>query len=429
MMMRVFTLTDLSAEEAKALCRRPHFGKASVDAAVLPIIDAVKNEGDAAVREWNARFGIHSGAVYLPLAHVELPRLPEEVSEAIDLAMQNIRRFHEAQIRPRLTVETMEGVTCFREFRPVERVGLYVPGGTAVLPSTAMMLCIPAMLAGCKTTVLATPPDANGKVSDEILYIAKKCSLSGILLSGGAQAITALAYGTETVPKVDKIFGPGNQFVTATKTHLANSDANISIDMPAGPSEVLIIADETAVPEFVAADLLSQAEHGADSQVVLILTDEKLLQPVLQSIKDQLELTGRKEFAGQSLRNGFILLANNVEEAVQFSNLYAPEHLILAVDHPVSRVESIQNAGSVFLGNWTPESAGDYASGTNHTLPTGGYARQYGGVSTESFGKYITFQSITPAGIANIGGAVQKLAAIEGLDAHARAIEIRLNKL
>jgi histidinol dehydrogenase len=429
MMMRVYQWEDLSPESRAQICLRPKMNAASAEAAVRPILDEVRTLGDEAVLGYNRRFGAAAQSqVYFPVAMLPDPVLPASVKTAIDTAIANVRLFHEKQARERLTVETMPGVTCFREFRAVDAVGLYVPGGTAPLPSTAIMLAVPAAAAGCKLIILASPLRENGQFQAELVYIAKKCGVAGMVAAGGAQAIAAMAYGTQTVPKVHKIFGPGNQFVTTAKTLLASSDALIAIDMPAGPSEVLVIADDSANPAFVAADLLSQAEHGADSQVVLVITGEEL-PSVLKHLQMQLDTLPRKDIAVQALRNGYVLKVDTVKDALEFSNQYAPEHLILHLKEADVYIGAIRNAGSVFLGTWSPESAGDYASGTNHTLPTYGFARQYGGVSLESFGKYITFQHLTADGLRKLGPTVETLAELEGLDAHKRAVTIRLEAL
>lgn len=323
----------------------------------------------------------------------------------------------------------MPGVKCSRTSRAIQRVGLYVPGGTAILPSSAMMLSIPAMIAGCEQVVLATPPKKDGTVAPEIIYIAQKAKVNTILLAGGAQAVAAMALGTETVPKVDKILGPGNQYVTAAKMLLQNSEAQISIDMPAGPSEVLVIADEEANPEFVAADLLSQAEHGKDSQVVLVATTSFNIDGLEQALAEQLEALPRRDIAALALKNSYTVVVEDLIQAFDFSNEYAPEHLIVNVANPDNYRERIINAGSVFLGNLTPESVGDYASGTNHTLPTYGYARMYSGVNLASYQKSITMQSLTEEGLKNIGPSVEKLAELEELQAHKNAVTLRLKAI
>ncbi|TVQ67601.1 MAG: histidinol dehydrogenase [Balneolaceae bacterium] len=427
--MKTYDLNQLSDEETESLCRRPKMDFQAVFSLVEPIIRDVESEGDEAIGRFTKQF---DGACPDPLVirpeelHAELS---DPVRSAIDTAYQNICRFHEAQQAPDLTVETMEGVVCERVTRPIERVGLYIPGGTAPLPSTALMLGIPAMLAGCSTIVLATPPDSNGSIPDSVLYVAQKIKATHIVRAGGAQAIAGLAFGTATIPKVDKIFGPGNQYVTAAKMLLQNSDAMVSIDMPAGPSEVLVIADGTADPAFVAADLLSQAEHGSDSQAVLVVTRETDLHAVLHELQKQLEQLPRKAFAGEALAKSFIVVAETSQEAMAFSNRYAPEHLIINSADADQLAGKVVNAGSVFIGPWTPESMGDYASGTNHTLPTYGYAKMYSGVSLQSFQKFITMQKMSPEGLLELGPVVETLAELEGLEAHRNAVSLRLQKL
>lgn len=352
------------------------------------------------------------------------------VKDAIDTAYANVRKFHAAQIDGKaLVVETTPGVTCSRFARPIARVGLYVPGGTAVLPSTALMLGVPAQVAGCEQIVIATPPRLDGSISPEVLYVAHLVGAHAILRAGGAQAVAALAYGTQTCPKVDKIFGPGNQWVTAAKMLVQNdTEALVSIDMPAGPSEVLVIADDDSHPAFVAADLLSQAEHGVDSQVVLVgaaLSDAKLA-AVEAEVDKQARALSRVDIVRESISRSLIIKTQSVQEALQFSNEYAPEHLILHLRDASTLVNRVKNAGSVFVGPYTPESCGDYASGTNHTLPTNGYARQFSGVNTQSFQKHITSQEITKEGLERLGPVVAILADCEGLQAHANAVRIRL---
>jgi histidinol dehydrogenase len=321
----------------------------------------------------------------------------------------------------------MPGVTCWREVRAIERVGLYIPGGSAVLPSTLLMLGIPAQIAGCKEIVVCSPPQKNGKINGFIAYVCQLLGIEKIYLAGGAQAVAAMAYGTQTIPAVDKIFGPGNQFVTKAKT-IIQSTTTCAIDMPAGPSEVLVIADETCDPEFVAADLLAQAEHGVDSQSILVATSQTIIDEAGKALERQLPLLPRAEIAGKAMANSYSVLVSDLKQAMQFSNLYAPEHLILATENWQQITSDIVNAGSVFLGNLTPESVGDYASGTNHTLPTSAYARAYSGVSVDSFVKKITFQHITPGGLVNIGPTVEILAELEGLNAHKNAVTVRLEK-
>ena len=346
---------------------------------------------------------------------------------AIRLAKQNIETFHAAQRFEGKKVETMPGVTCWQKAVAIEKVGLYIPGGTAPLFSTVLMLAVPAKIAGCKEIVLCTPPDKEGRVHPAILFAAQVAGVNRIFKAGGVQAIASMAYGTESVPKVYKIFGPGNQYVTAAKQLVSLRD--VAIDMPAGPSEVEVLADETANPVFVAADLLSQAEHGVDSQAMLITTSEALQQAVKEEVERQLELLPRKEIAEKSLANSKLIVVKDMEEAIELTNEYAPEHLIVETADYMQVAERVVNAGSVFLGSLSPESAGDYASGTNHTLPTNGYAKAYSGVSLDSFIRKITFQEIRPEGMKNIGPAIEEMAANEHLDAHKNAVTVRLSKL
>ncbi|MBO6792664.1 MAG: histidinol dehydrogenase [Balneolaceae bacterium] len=427
--MKTYSLNALTDQQKTSLLQRPKMDFVSIFNTVQPIIDDVESQGDAAVKAFTKRFdNVELDSITVRPSDLEVS-LSDELKSAIDVAFENIQKFHEAQTQPILELETMPGVRCRKVMKPIERVGLYVPGGTAILPSTAMMLSIPAMIAGCKTVVLATPPNAEGKVPDEVVYIAQKAGVTDILLAGGAQAIAAMAFGTETVPKVDKIFGPGNQYVTAAKMILQNSEAQIAIDMPAGPSEVLVIADEDANPAYVAADLLSQAEHGADSQVVLVSISGFDLVALNQELASQLSQLPRKELAAKALENSFIIEVDSIDEAIQYSNEYAPEHLIINIKDAESVLDDITNAGSVFFGEFTPESIGDYASGTNHTLPTYGYARMYSGVNLSSFQKSITMQTLTAEGLKALGPTVEKLAAAEGLDAHKNAVTLRLRDL
>ena len=354
-------------------------------------------------------------------------QLSPELIEAIALAKSNIEKFHAAQASPNLVVEVMPGVTCSRKSVPIQRVGLYIPGGTAPLFSTVLMLGVPAALAGCAEVVLCTPPNREGNIHPAILYTAQLVGISKIVKVGGAQAIAALTFGTESVPQVDKIFGPGNQYVTAAKQMATKY--GVAIDMPAGPSEVLVYADETAIPTFVAADLLSQAEHGVDSQVVLVSTSEDFAKKVVAEISLQLKNLSRKDIAAKALKNSCAVILEDTESAVALINDYAPEHLILALANEEAILDKIYNAGSVFIGNFSPEAAGDYASGTNHTLPTAGYARNYSGVSLDSFVKKITYQKITAKGLQALGPAVEIMAANEKLDAHTNAVTLRLNSL
>ena len=427
--MKTYNYSELSQEEISGLLRRPKIDFSAIFQTVQPIIEAFEEEGDSALIRYTEQFdGVKLNEVALDPNEVQV-KIDTSVKEAIDIAFSNISQFHRAQQAPDLHLETMPGVRCSKVSRPIERVGLYIPGGTAVLPSTAMMLAIPAMIAGCTTKVLATPPKKDGSVAPEIIYIAQKAGIDKILLAGGAQAVAALAVGTESVPKVDKIFGPGNQYVTAAKMILQNSEAQISIDMPAGPSEVLIIADAEAKPAYVAADLLSQAEHGSDSQVVLVATEDFDMNELEHELKTQLNELPRKEMATGALDNSFSLVVKSLEEAIEFSNQYAPEHLIVNVKEAESYVDEIINAGSVFLGQLTPESVGDYASGTNHTLPTYGYARMYSGVNLAAFQKSVTIQSLTEEGLKNVGPAVEILAELEELQAHKNAVSLRLKNI
>lgn len=426
--MKTYTYSELSKQQRVDICQRPKIDYTKIFKTVQPILDEVENRGDKAVGEYTQKFdSVNPDPLTInPSDHSV--SLSESVRNAIDTAFDNIFRFHKAQLPMPLEVETMPGVNCRRVARPIQRVGLYVPGGTAVLPSTLMMLGIPAMLAGCKQIVIATPPKADNSVPEELIYIAQKIDAGTILKAGGAQAIAAMAWGTQTVPKVDKIFGPGNQYVTAAKMLLQNSEAQVAIDMPAGPSEVLVIADETADPGFVAADLLSQAEHGSDSQVVLLGTGDFNWKTFEKELEQQLSELPRKAIARKALAHSFGIKVDNLTDAFAFSNDYAPEHLIVQCRNAEKWQENIQHAGSVFFGKWTPESVGDYASGTNHTLPTYGYAKMYSGVSVDSFCKFITMQTLSREGLQNLGPTVETLAELEQLEAHKKAVSIRLER-
>jgi len=397
---------------------------------VKAYLENVKTNGDKAVLEYEERFD-HVKLTSLAVTKEEMAeaesQVPIELKVAILLAQRNIYTFHKKQKFEGKKVETMEGVTCWQKAVGIEKVGLYIPGGTAPLFSTVLMLAVPARIAGCKEIVLCTPPDKEGKIHPAILYAAQVSGVSKIFKAGGVQAIGAMAYGTESIPKVYKIFGPGNQYVMAAKQMVSMQD--VAIDMPAGPSEVMVIADETSNPAFVAADLLSQAEHGVDSQVVLVTTSEKLLGEVEYEVQHQLSRLPRWVIAEKSLANSKLILVKDMDEAVAISNEYAPEHLIIETKDYMDVAEKVVNAGSVFLGSLTPESAGDYASGTNHTLPTNGYAKAYSGVSLDSFIRKITFQEINREGIQNIGPAIEVMAAHEHLDAHKNAVSVRLNSL
>jgi len=407
------------------LLARPTQSMANIEKAVAPILEKVRTEGDAAIRALTLQFDkINLGEIAMPQATIDAAEglLSEELKAAIRQAYQNIRTFHEAQHQPIQKIETMPGVTCWRKSVGIEKVGLYIPGGSAPLFSTVLMLGVPAQLAGCREVVLCTPSDHPA-----ILYAAQLVGVTKLFRVGGAQAIAAMAYGTESIPKVYKIFGPGNQYVTAAKMLLAKE--GVAIDMPAGPSEVAVYADQTALPSFVTADLLSQAEHGADSQVLLVSTDKKFLAAVNLTLSTQLEALPRKELARQAIENSKAILVETEEEAIELLNEYAAEHLILSVENAEAVSERIYNAGSIFLGNYTPESCGDYASGTNHTLPTNGHARAYSGVSLDSFVKKITVQHITPEGLKELGPTVEAMAEAESLQAHKRAVSLRLSSL
>ncbi|KAJ1951871.1 trifunctional histidinol dehydrogenase [Linderina pennispora] len=430
--MRVYGAGELSTAEYDALLQRPIIDSEEIMGRVRPIVDAVRANGDAAVREFTEKFDRVKLDAVVERAPFAVPDLPAKVRAAIDQAYENVRVFHAAQLGGDTHVETMPGITCSRFSRAIERVGLYVPGGSAVLPSSALMLGVPAQVAGCREIVLATPPRADGTIVPEVLYVAHKVGATAIVKAGGAQAIAALAYGTATVPKVDKICGPGNQYVTAAKM-LAQNDtaAMVAIDMPAGPSEVLVVADATSNPAYVASDLLSQAEHGPDSQVVLLAVDltDAQLAAIEQQVHEQAERLPRVAIVRQSIPKSFCLRVASLAQAMDFSNAYGPEHLILHNDNARACLPDIVNAGSVFVGPYSPESCGDYASGTNHTLPTYGFSKMYSGVNTATFLKHITAQELTKEGLANIGETVMTLAEVEELEAHRNAVAIRLKDL
>ncbi len=425
-LLKRYALAQLDEQTVQELCERPKIDFMSIFETVGPIIEDVDDEGDEAVRRYTKQFDkADTPAVCIPVPESE-PVLDAGLKAAIDVAYDNIYAFHRPQMGVTLEIETMPGVVCRRVTRPIERVGIYVPGGTAILPSSALMLGVPAQIAGCSTVVLATPPRPDGSVAPEIVYIAQRCGVTHILLAGGAQAVAAMALGTETVPKVDKILGPGNQYVTAAKMLLQNTEAMVAIDMPAGPSEVLVIADASANPAWVAADLLSQAEHGIDSQVVVVAVDGFDLDQLEQALADQLAALPRADITRQALAKSYALTVSTTGEAVAFSNIYAPEHLIIQAADASALVDAVVNAGSVFVGHFTPESVGDYASGTNHTLPTYGYARMYSGVSVDSFVRKMTVQELTEDGLRLLGPHVVRLAQAEGLDAHANAVTVRI---
>lgn len=424
------TYMDPNPTAWKQLCRRSQLELEYLDSSVRNILNRVKKSGDEALRALSREFDkIEIAQLEVTTASIAgaPSALPESLTRAIQTAARNIRRFHESQKRDTLTVETMPGVVCWRRGVPIDKVGIYIPGGSAPLFSTVLMLAIPAQLAGCREIVLCSPPSAGGTIHPAILYAASITGVTRIFQVGGAQAIGAFAYGTETIPAVHKIFGPGNQYVTKAK-QIVNQEG-VAIDMPAGPSEVLVLADRDANPAFVAADLLSQAEHGSDSQVVLATNHQPLIAEVARELALQLESLPRKELARQALSHS--LAVSFVDEALlfEFVNEYAPEHLIAHWADESEVVAQVRNAGSVFLGSWSPESVGDYASGTNHTLPTNGYAAASGGVSLESFMKFITYQRLTPDGLTALGPVVEEMATAEQLDGHRLAVRIRLNAL
>jgi len=422
--------TGLSADEQRTLLQRPAAeNDIDFNDAVAEIIRQVRTTGDAAVRDLTARIDkvdladFRVGDDEIKLAEDELSA---SAIAAIDVAIANVQCFHEAQLPPAISVETMPGVHCERISHPIDAVGLYVPAGTAPLPSTAVMLAVPAAIVNCPIRILCTPPRTDGRADSAVLVAATRAGVRDIFKIGGAQAIAAMAYGTETVPKVCKIFGPGNGWVTTAKRLVSMDSAGAAIDMPAGPSEVLVIADASASAEFVAADLLSQAEHGVDSQVVLLTTSSDLARKVEQAIANQLEALSRAAIAREALANSRVIIVDDLDEAIEISNRYAPEHLILQFDTARDRLQDIRNAGSVFLGHWTPESVGDYCSGTNHVLPTYGFARAYSGLGTDQFLRQMSVQELSMDGLAGIGSTVAELANLEGLDGHAAAVKIRL---
>jgi len=422
--MQIYQYPD--KDQWNKIVQRPFMDNTLLEKNVGKILGKVKEKGDKALRKYSKEFDGVSLKKFL-VSEKELNEteaLSNELKQAIQQAKQNIETFHKAQKDEIKKIEIMPGVVCWRKSVAIEKIGLYIPGGSAPLFSTVLMLGIPAQLAGCKEILLCTPAAKDGTVNPAILYSAQLCGISKIFKIGGAQAIAAMAYGTDSIPKMFKIFGPGNQYVTMAKQIVQQQ--GVAIDMPAGPSEVLVIADETAIPDFVAADLLSQAEHGPDSQVILITTNESLAEKVVIAIGDQLEEIPRKEIAKQALQNSRLIVVKNIKEAIDLSNSYAPEHLILSCNNAKQVAEQIISAGSVFIGNYSPESAGDYASGTNHTLPTNGYAAMYSGVSLDSFVKKITFQQLTKDGLQNIGATVMEMASAEGLDAHKNALAVRL---
>ena len=412
------------------IIRRPVLEKKNLRATITEVFEKVKNDGDSALQYYTSKFdGVSLDSFKVSQEEIEKAsnEVSDELKAAIQQAKKNIETFHRSQEEETKKIETVPGVECWRESRGIEKVGIYIPGGTAPLFSTVLMLAIPAKLADCKQIVLCSPANKKGAIDPAILYAAQLCGITEMFKIGGSQAIAAMSLGTETVPKVYKIFGPGNQYVTAAK-ELA-TELGLAIDMPAGPSEVLLIADQQAVPEFCAADLLSQAEHGADSQVVFISTDETVFKETLLELEDQLSQLPRKELAAKAIENSRFILMESLDEAFELSNCYAPEHLILAIANPEIWTGKIRNAGSVFLGNYACESAGDYASGTNHTLPTNGFAKNYSGVSLDSFVRKVTFQKLSEKGIQNLGKTIEVMAEAEGLLAHKNAVSVRLKSL
>ena len=412
------------------IIQRPTQTIEDIEATVSQIFDEVAQKGDIAISKYTSFFdGVSVDDMALKANAIEVAssKVSAELKEAIYLAKNNIEKFHKAQITKKISIETTEGVYCWQEKRPIEKVGLYIPGGTAPLFSTVLMLAIPAMIAECKEVILCSPPDKNGNINPAILFTANLCGISQIFKVGGIQAIAGMTLGTSTIPKVSKIFGPGNQFVTVAK-QLATK-YGVAIDMPAGPSELLIVADDTAVASFVASDLLSQAEHGSDSQVILVSTSKELIEKVEIEIEKQLEELPRRVIAQKAIENSKLIFVETNEIALALINEYSPEHFIICVKDEDFYIDGIVNAGSVFIGNYTPESAGDYASGTNHTLPTNGFSKAYSGVNLDSFMKSISFQKITKKGIQNIGNAIEIMAEAEGLQAHKNAVTLRLKSI
>ncbi len=412
------------------LLKRPTKSADVIESLVNTVFAAVKSDGDQAVKKYTEQYdrvlleslNVSETEIDFAQNHVSV-----ELQDAIQMAKLHIEKFHTAQQTPRVEVETAKGILCWQEKKPIQKVGLYIPGGTAPLFSTILMLAVPAQIAGCEEIILCTPPDTSGRIAPAILYTAALCGITRIFKVGGIQAIAAMTFGTETIPQVYKIFGPGNQFVTAAKQLATKFGA--AIDMPAGPSELLVVADDSANASFVASDLLSQAEHGADSQVILVATSKEVLLEVEKEIEAQIILLPRFQIAEKAIENSKLIFIDDDQEVIDLVNAYGPEHFIICSRNAEFFIDNVQNAGSVFIGNYTPESAGDYASGTNHTLPTNGYAKQYSGVSLDSFLKSMTFQKITKEGLLKIGGAIEIMAEAEGLQAHKNAITLRLNSL
>lgn len=427
--MRTVVWQSLSEAQQDSLLERPAMAEgANITAAVTAVIEKVRQEGDAALLELTEKFDrVKPASIRVSTAEIDAAaeRLSEKMKQALQQAYDNISKFHKAQKPTPIKVETQPGVVCEQVTRPIQKVGLYIPGGSAPLPSTVLMLGVPAQIAGCRKVVLCSPPP----IADEILYVAKLCNIDEVYNLGGGQAIAAMAYGTETVSKVDKIFGPGNAYVTEAKRQVSKDFRGAAIDMPAGPSEVLVIADDTADAEFIAADLLSQAEHGPDSQVVLVTPSVVIADKVTDAVQRQLKQLSRAEIAQKALASSLIIIADSLTQAVSISNYYGPEHLIVQTKAPRELLPLLDNAGSIFLGDWSPESAGDYASGTNHVLPTYGYTRTYSSLGLADFSKRMTVQELSAEGLKNLAPTVVTMAEAEGLDAHKRAVTIRMEKL
>ncbi|KGK22947.1 histidinol dehydrogenase [Vibrio navarrensis] len=427
--MRTVVWQSLSEAQQDSLLERPAMAEgANITAAVTAVIEKVRQEGDAALLELTEKFDrVKPASIRVSTAEIDAAaeRLSEKMKQALQQAYDNISKFHKAQKPTPIKVETQPGVVCEQVTRPIQKVGLYIPGGSAPLPSTVLMLGVPAQIAGCRKVVLCSPPP----IADEILYVAKLCNIDEVYNLGGGQAIAAMAYGTETVSKVDKIFGPGNAYVTEAKRQVSKDFRGAAIDMPAGPSEVLVIADDTADAEFIAADLLSQAEHGPDSQVVLVTPSVVIADKVTDAVQRQLKQLSRAEIAQKALASSLIIIADSLTQAVSISNYYGPEHLIVQTKAPRELLPLLDNAGSIFLGDWSPESAGDYASGTNHVLPTYGYTRTYSSLGLADFSKRMTVQELSAEGLKNLAPTVVTMAEAEGLDAHKRAVTIRVEKL
>ncbi|MFD2585665.1 histidinol dehydrogenase [Croceitalea marina] len=424
------TIYDPNRKEWSTLLKRPTQSFEDIEGIVGSIFNEINENGDTAVERYTQKFdGIKLKDMLvaaMEFSNAE-DQLAKELKDAINLAKSNIEAFHKAQVSERIQLDTMPGVTCWQEKRPIEKVGLYIPGGTAPLFSTILMLAIPAKIAGCKEIVLCSPPDNNGNLNPAILYTAKLCGVDKVFKVGGIQAIAAMTFGTESIPQVYKIFGPGNQYVTVAKQWATRY--GVAIDMPAGPSELLVVADDSANAAFVASDLLSQAEHGVDSQVILVSTSKEMITNVEDEVIKQLKALPRRDIAEKAIENSKLIYVEDDETALQLINAYGPEHYIVCVENEDFYIKNTMNAGSVFIGNYTPESAGDYASGTNHTLPTNGYAKQYSGVNLDSFLKSMTFQKITKQGIRNLGKTIELMAEAEGLQAHKNAVTLRLESL